>query len=311
VISVGNLTVGGTGKTPMVLYIAKRLLGEGKRVGILTRGYRGFGSTVKHSAAEGSEATSDEVQLLMAHLRPQVAFGVGANRLEKGLELAKQGVDWFVLDDGFQHLRLARDVDIVLIDATNPFGGGHLLPAGRLREPRTALARADILVITRSDHAPAIEAAVQRDSDAPIFYAQTKLDGLRSFFAGQWGGDLRPGDQRKLFAFCAIGNPSAFLSDLRRWGFDVVSDRFFPDHHRYSLADEEAITKQAQAAGATGLVCTEKDLYNLHQLPYGNLHLFCCVISLQITDEDDFWRTLAAVAASRVPANRRKVPLVG
>jgi len=146
VISVGNLTVGGTGKTPMVLWIAERLIAEGKKTAILTRGYRGDAS------AEGS--TSDEVQLLQARLGDRVAFGVGADRWARGRELSAQGIDWFILDDGFQHIQLARDVDIVLIDATNPFGGGHLLPAGRLREPKSALARANLVVVTRSDHAP-------------------------------------------------------------------------------------------------------------------------------------------------------------
>src|SRR5579862_7337589 len=158
VISVGNLTTGGTGKTPMVLRIAEHLLTEGKSPAILTRGYRG------ESGPSG--ATSDEVRLLQARLGPRVRFGVGADRFARGRALAAEGVDWFVLDDGFQHLQLARDVDILLIDATNPFGGGHVLPAGRLREPRSALARADIIVITRSDHAPAVESVIRRDSRA-------------------------------------------------------------------------------------------------------------------------------------------------
>ena len=146
VISVGNLTTGGTGKTPMVLWLAERLLAEGKKAGILTRGYRG------ETSLTGS--TSDEVQLLQRRLGDRVAFGIGADRFARGSELATRGIDWFILDDGFQHLQLARDVDIVLIDATNPFGGGHLLPAGRLREPKAAISRADIVVITRSGHAP-------------------------------------------------------------------------------------------------------------------------------------------------------------
>jgi len=140
VISVGNLTTGGTGKTPMVIWIAQRLLVEGKSTGILTRGYRGEGNA--------SALTSDEVRLMQARLGDRVAFGVGADRFAGGSELAKRGVESFVLDDGFQHLQLARDADIVLIDAMNPFGGGHLLPAGRLREPPSALSRADIVVIT-------------------------------------------------------------------------------------------------------------------------------------------------------------------
>src|SRR5579871_528519 len=152
VISVGNLTVGGTGKTPMVLWIAERLLVEGKQVGILTRGYGSRKNSQEITASNSSPqtSTSDEVRLLDNRLGGRARFGIGADRFARGSELTARGVDWFVLDDGFQHLSLARDVNIVLIDAANPFGGGLLLPAGRLREPRTALARAEIIVITRS-----------------------------------------------------------------------------------------------------------------------------------------------------------------
>ncbi|HTS10914.1 MAG TPA: tetraacyldisaccharide 4'-kinase, partial [Candidatus Limnocylindrales bacterium] len=169
VISVGNLTTGGTGKTPMVIWIAERLAAEGKRVGILTRGYRGKTASEPASSAgrvgrSTSQSSSDEVQLMTARLGDRVAIGVGADRFARGQELAQQGVQWFVLDDGFQHVQLARAADIVMIDATNPFGGGRLLPAGRLREPKTALARADLIVITRSAHSPAVEAAIRRET---------------------------------------------------------------------------------------------------------------------------------------------------
>lgn len=307
VISVGNLTVGGTGKTPMVLWIAERLVADGKRTGILTRGYRG---TPTNATGPGGafDSTSDEVRLLWARLGPQVAFGVGADRFTKGQELIRQGVNWFVLDDGFQHLQLARDANIVLIDATDPFGGGRVLPAGRLREPRLALSRADIIVITRSDHAPAVETVIRRYSQAPVFYAQTRLEAIRSFFDGQWGGRLSAVADDRLFAFCGVGNPSAFVTDLRRWGFKVAGQRFFRDHHRYSPADEDAITKEAITAGATALVCTEKDIYKVNQLRYRRPHLYCAVISLEISEEAKFWQTLMGVVASRVHADELKLP---
>ena len=290
VISVGNLTVGGTGKTPMVLWIAQRLVADGKKVGILTRGYRG------EQTPGGS--TSDEVQMLRARLGDSVAFGVGADRWASGRELVRRGVEWFILDDGFQHLQLARDVDIVLIDATNPFGGGHLLPAGRMREPRSALARADIIVITRSDHAPAVEAVIRRESSAPIFYAHTQLDAIKSYADGQVGAEIAPEQTGRVFAFCAIANPNAFLADLRRWGVQIAGHRFFPDHHRYTQQDGEAILRDARAAGASGVICTEKDLPNLHGIQH-RLPAFSCSISLRVDREDEFWRTVLAVAKSR------------
>jgi len=311
VISVGNLTTGGTGKTPMVLAIAEHLLAEGKNVGILTRGYRGekiapasqndspTATKTTTTTTNTLTATSDEVRLLQSRLGTRVQFGVGADRYEQGRELAKRGVNWFILDDGFQHLRLARDVDIVLIDATNPFSGGRLLPAGHLREPRSALARADIIVITRNTRAPAIESAIRRDSTAPIFYARPKLDAIHSVAEGQPARAVAPDALPKLFAFCGIGNPAAFLDDLRTWGLDIVGHKFFPDHHRYTARDAQEIQQQASATGASALICTEKDLYNLPANPQHKLPTFYCSISMQIDNPDDFWRTIKTVAEQR------------
>jgi tetraacyldisaccharide 4'-kinase len=296
VISVGNLTTGGTGKTPMVLWIAERLLVEGKSTGILTRGYRG--------GTGRSGSTSDEVRLLQARLGDRVAFGVGADRFARGSELADRGVGSFVLDDGFQHLQLARDVDIVLIDSTNPFGGGHLLPAGRLREPRSALARADVVVVTRSDHAPAIEAAIRHDSDAPIFYARTHLESVRSFRGEYPGTEYAELHSRRLFAFSGIGNPAGFHGDLREWGFGVAGYKVFPDHHRYTAQDVKAIETEARAAGADVLLCTEKDIFNLSGVPLREIDLCYCRISLHIAREREFWQCILAVAESRIRSRR-------
>jgi tetraacyldisaccharide 4'-kinase len=308
VISVGNLTVGGTGKTPMVLWIAERLASEGKSVGVLTRGYRGRPRAARETSPSArSASTSDEVRMLQSRLGDRAAFGVGPDRHANGVGLANRGVNWFVLDDGFQHLQLARDLDIVLIDATNPFGGGRLLPAGRLREPRSALARADIVVITRSNHAPAVEAAVRRETDASIYYARPKLEVIRSFTDGQLAGNVTPSALGPLFAFCAIGNPQAFAADLRAWGLEIIGHRFFPDHHRFTDADDEEILREAKAANAAGLICTEKDLYNLHAIHYGKMPIFFCAISMHIDRDDEFWSEVLATAKSRAEASDLKL----
>jgi tetraacyldisaccharide 4'-kinase len=296
VISVGNITTGGTGKTPMVLWIAQRLLVEGKSTGILTRGYRGAG--------DAAASTSDEVRLLQARLGERVAFGVGADRFARGRELAKRGVESFVLDDGFQHLQLARDVDIVLVDATSPFGGGHLLPAGRLREPLSALSRADVIVITRSDHAPAIEAAIRRDSDAPIFYARAHLESIRAFRGEYPGTEYAEAHSRKFFAFSGIGNPAGFRADLREWGLDTAGYKVFPDHHRYTARDVKAMEAGARAAGANAIICTEKDIFNLSDVPWGEIDLYYCRISLHIAREPEFWQNVLAVAETRIRSRR-------
>jgi tetraacyldisaccharide 4'-kinase len=250
VISVGNLTVGGTGKTPMVLWLAEKFLAEGKRVGILTRGYRGSGGT------------SDEVQLLRHHLGDRVVFGVGPNRFAAGCRLEQQKpVDVFILDDGFQHLQLARDLDILMLDGSRKLQNEWLLPAGLLREPIAACRRADILVVSRKFERPPVEA---RDAHRfSIFYAQTRLLGFRRFGSGDaplYLSEIGPGP---FFAFCGIGNPEAFFTDLDRWHVPVAQRQSFSDHHRYSRAEMERLRRRAENCSATALVTTEKDAQNL------------------------------------------------
>jgi tetraacyldisaccharide 4'-kinase len=296
VISVGNLTVGGTGKTPVVLAIAERLASEGKHTAILTRGYRG-------TADRGSRGVpqSDEVAMLRERLGGKVQLGVGANRYASGTALARHGVDWFVLDDGFQHLKLARDVDIVLVDATNPFGGGLVLPAGRLREPLAALRRADIVVVTRSVAAtsPAAESIVRRHTSSPIFYASMRLE--RVLRVPALAVELPPQDWTRggFLAFCGIGNPPAFFEDLRNWGFNVVQERSFADHHVYTAREAAQIEQAAANCGADALLCTEKDVWNLRNVQMTALPVYCCRISFDLPA--GFWEALS-------DALRRKKP---
>lgn len=318
VISVGNLTVGGTGKTPFVSWLAECLHRDGKKSAILSRGYRGFG---RGSAAAGSASgatAADEPQLLHAHLAGRVPIAVGKNRYQAAQPLLARGVEWFVMDDGFQHLQLDRDVNVVLIDATDPFGGG-LLPAGRAREPRSALRRADILVITRARRTPGLEAALRRYSDAPIFYASTVWDELLPISvpaaanaaragAGSASGTasappLSTNGQPRYFAFCGIGNPDAFFSDLRRWSGQLrgalVGEKSFPDHHQYSAEDLSAVECAARESGGTALVCTEKDARNL-PVPYAvALPLFACRIRLVPAEQESVYRAILQVAARR------------
>lgn len=303
VISVGNLTVGGTGKTPLVLWIAKKWLSQGRKVGILTRGYRGTATAPGSESPAGGTSTSDEVRLLRERLGDAVSFGIGANRFEKGLQLIAQGVDHFILDDGFQHQRLARDVDIILIDGLNPFGGGHLLPAGRLREPLSGMARADIVVINRTAASPAIETVIRRYSQAPIFYAQPMIESVRAVQNGQLSARTFDLAGQKAFGFCGIGNPQGFLATLHQTAADLVGSQFFPDHHRYSERDAARIQSEAAAAGATVLVCTEKDFYNLNGAFGEHLPIACVTISLNIQAEDEFWHQINAIAKRRTPGS--------
>jgi tetraacyldisaccharide 4'-kinase len=213
------------------------------------------------------------------------------------LELVAKGVEWLVLDDGFQHLQLARDADIVLIDATNPFGGGRLLPAGLMREPKTALGRTDVIVITRSQRAPAVEAVVRRETNAPVYYAHTAIESVRLVARDGAGDEIPDARDRKWFAFCGIGNPAAFMADLRGWGFKVCGPRFFRDHHKYTQAEIDEMAQAARAAGADGLLCTEKDRFNLASIASFPLETAYCRISLQIDRGNEFWKEVETVVA--------------
>ncbi|MFZ0413387.1 MAG: tetraacyldisaccharide 4'-kinase, partial [Candidatus Acidiferrales bacterium] len=306
VVSVGNLTVGGTGKTPMVAWLAKRFSEAGARTAVLCRGYRPLPR--RSEAGDDpriAEGWNDETALLHGRLGSDVELGANANRYEKGRELEDIGVECFVLDDGFQHLQLARDVDIVMVDATNPFGGGHVLPAGRLREPVSALRRADIIVITRSDHAPAVEAVVRRYSEAPIMYAQTELVGIEPYGADLNSPVEAAREGKKIFAFCGIGNPAAFLDDLKRWGLSVVGHAKFRDHYFYAEHDVANLEAQAAAVSADALVCTEKDIYDLMPLRTKRIPIHFCKISLRINEEERLWHAIVEMISRRKPGALR------
>jgi tetraacyldisaccharide 4'-kinase len=285
VISVGNLTAGGTGKTPMVLWLAERLLSEGKRVAILSRGYR------------GSQGTSDEVELLKHRLGGRVMFGVGADRFESGRRLeAEHRVDAFLLDDGFQHLQLARDLDILMLDGSRKLKDEWLLPAGLLREPIASCRRADILVVSRKFERPPIEA---RDADRfCIFYAQTRLLGFRRFGSEAAPLYLSEIGAGPFYAFCGIGNPEAFFEDLDRWHVPVTQRRAFADHHRYSRAEAKDLGREAEKFGAKGLITTEKDAQNVQGLSF-QLPVWVAVIDLVFMAESELLAAIDRILLSR------------
>ena len=284
VVSVGNLTVGGTGKTPMVIWLAEQFLAEGKRVAILSRGYR------------GSDKTSDEIELMKNRLQSRVLFGVGKDRYAEGKRLQSAGVDIFLLDDGFQHLRLARDVDIVLVDSTRPLHQQSILPAGRLREPRSALHRADLVVFTRTDQSAPTVRAIQKFPKTAIYPSTTKLLGFRDHSPG---APLLTSCPDPVFAFAGIGNPEAFFADLERWNVRVVGRKAFRDHHRYTKRDLQELKTAAQSVGAQALVTTEKDAQNLDAELLSGMRLQIAVVAIEIPDEERFLRDLRERLALR------------
>ncbi len=236
VLCVGNLTAGGTGKTPMVAWLVRRLQAAGRRPCIVTRGYggrAGRGPLLVSSGGgplAGSDVAGDE-PVLLARALPGAIVLAGSDRVAAAAAAAAEGADVVVLDDGFQHRRLARDLDLVLLDGTAPFGNGRLLPAGPLREPLDGLARASAVLVTRcrpDANVATVAAAAAREAPG----LQVLRTGHRR--AGFVSAEGEPAEKPvRALAFCGIGNPIPFLRDLEEEGVEVASARVFPDHHPY------------------------------------------------------------------------------
>lgn len=265
VVSVGNLTAGGTGKTPCVAFLAQKLAARGRRAGILSRGYG--------APRDALRRENDEARWFEATL-PGVERVQDPDRVAGALELIERGVDVILLDDGFQHRRLARDLDLVLVDATRPWGlpppnGGGApvracLPRGLLREPAAALARADALLLTRTDQVAPRELDALRAELEHIAPGRPLLLGVhRPARLRGPGGQMLALEElfgREVDLVSAIGNPEAFQRTLEGLGARVASHRVFPDHHLYSSADLDGL-----GAGGRWLVTTEKDAVKLSE----------------------------------------------
>jgi tetraacyldisaccharide 4'-kinase len=277
VVSIGNLTAGGTGKTPMVAALAEWFTSRGVRPVILSRGYRSL-----------SDAVNDE-KLVLDQLCPNVVHLQSPDRVASAAEAyAAHGAEVLLLDDGFQHRRLARDLDIVLIDALDPWGWGHLLPRGLLREPRTALKRADLVLLTRADQCAdkhkkrllnEIRAAWNGRLPVEVIFRPVGL--INS------AGETRPIDSiaGPVAAFCGIGNPEAFRRSLETGGFQgrLLGPRAFEDHHHYAPSDLAALADWAQSAGASALITTHKDLVKIPRTDLGGVPLWALAIRAEIT----------------------------
>ncbi|HYV18213.1 MAG TPA: tetraacyldisaccharide 4'-kinase [Verrucomicrobiae bacterium] len=269
VVSIGNLTVGGSGKTPVTSSLAGALLARGFAVGIVSRGYGRAGSApvlVSDGARllAGPEAAGDE-PVLLAQAHPRAVVAVAADRrMAFGLLPEKPAPRVLLLDDAFQHRAVARDVDLLLVDGEAPFGNGRILPFGPLREPISGMRRADALVVTRGDGAvpPALRAALERHHpNAPIFHARIVPSRLVRPDEPPLPLDALRG--RAVFALSGIARPDRFEADLRRLGARLVGARRFADHHRFSATERAAIQRDALASGAELIVTTEKDLVRL------------------------------------------------
>ena len=308
VISVGNLSMGGTGKTPWVLHLAGLLRAAGHTPAILTRGYGRHalaGDLVVAPGAQVSvEESGDEPQIFIRS--GLAAVGIGADRARTAaLLLERFPADVFLLDDGFQHVRLARDLDIVLVDALDPFGGGFVFPLGRLREPVGSLSRAGAIVITRSqfsDLVPAIENAVRRaNPNVPIFRAGIEPEAWVDAATGASHPLARP-PFASASAFCGLGNPQSFRRTLERLGVEPAAWFEFDDHHRYRPRELRSMAHQAVAANSTALVTTEKDAVNLcagFRDATAPLEIYWLKVRMTIDREAEFLRLVTGLFAAR------------
>ncbi len=296
VISVGNITSGGTGKTPLVESIVGGLLDRGRKPAILSRGY---GPPVREG--EGPRSGVSDESLVLADNLPDVPLVLGADRLFAARRaIADFEADVLVCDDAFQHLRLRRDLDVVAIDATLPFGFGHVLPRGLLREPLDGLSRAGIFVVTRADliepddldrligklqgYAP--EAPVCQSTHSPVALRGHLVDNDKPL-------DYLRG--RRVAAFSAVGNPYAFGMTLRRLGAKVIYARRFEDHHVFGEAELAEIGEEAVKRDAELVVVTQKDAVKIKRDPGWPIPVYYLAVELEITKgEADLWSSIEA-----------------
>jgi tetraacyldisaccharide 4'-kinase len=309
VISVGNLTVGGTGKTPCVAFIARALRDAGYTTAILSRGYRRSSTGRVEVSNERqilcSPQESGDEPYLLAQSCPGVRVVVDEDRYAAGQWLEQRApISVFLLDDAFQHLRLARDLNLLLVDATEPFAEAKMVPFGRLREPLAGLRRADAVVATRSDRAfdrallvKTIESYTRPNT--PIFFAHHEMAWLRGL-TGTRVIPLAEFAKKSVAAVSGIAKPDRFSEDLQKAGMRIVLRRDFEDHHRYTAKEFVEIVDDARSAMAEAVIVTEKDAANLPAgaIQRSPLPLYAAQIEFRC-EEEAALKNLVLAAASR------------
>ena len=292
VVSVGNLTVGGTGKTPCVEWVARFYRQLDLQVALLSRGY-------------GSEAGRNDEALVLEENLPDVPHLQGADRAALATTAVEElESEILVLDDGFQHRHLHRDLDIVLIDATCPWGHGYLLPRGLLREPIGSLKRAHVVMLTRCDLVSPEAVRATRETVARIKPELPIIESshrpARWCNAAHATAALESLKDRPIAAFCGLGNPDAFRQTLLKLGLNVMAWRTYPDHHPYSRHDVEELRSWAQhlPAGAA-VVTTQKDLVKIRLDRLSDRELWALQIQLDMTSGQEVLEELLRKTASK------------
>ncbi|MFC1533820.1 tetraacyldisaccharide 4'-kinase [Thermodesulfobacteriota bacterium] len=309
VLSIGNLTVGGTGKTPAACMLADWALGEGHNVAVLSRGYGGsyktkvFVVSDGHDIKAGPERVGDEPFLLARRLRG-VPVIISKNRYQAGLIAHKKfGSSFFILDDGFQHQSLKRDFDIVLIDASTPFGNGHLLPWGPLREPVEQLSRADTIILTRSGRTSPeynLDKVLREKSQGKPLFRGDHIPEKVVFPFKDITYDPGFLKGKSVMAFAGIARPELFKNSLVNLGAHLVSFRSFRDHHPFCPGEIRELDKEKKETGADYLITTEKDWVRLENIvpDYPELAYLKIRFTL-LSEQEHFFRVIKERIAKR------------
>jgi tetraacyldisaccharide 4'-kinase len=302
VVSIGNLTAGGTGKTPAVIMLARWALKEGYRVAVLSRGYRGrykekFFEVSDGEAIKADPQKSGDEAYLLARKLDGIPIVISRKRYIAGsFAHRKFGTNFFVLDDGFQHLELKRDLDLVLIDAASSFGNGHLLPWGPLREPTDQLARADVVILTRFSN----QKSAQRTTDLlnekfpaiPIFCADHKPEKV-VFPQLNESHDLDFLKGKRVLAFAGLARPEVFRETLIRLGADLVYFKSFRDHYRFKPNEIQALIQMREGLGAQYLLTSEKDWVRMAAFaPMCPEMGYLSIKFTMVSDQDGFFKMI-------------------
>ena len=268
VISLGNITTGGTGKTPMAAWLANWFVAEGRKPGLLSRGYRTLDAAQSDQGSASRSPGGNDEKLVLDRLCPGVPHLQQKDRYQSSLRAVQEfGCDVLLLDDGFQHRRLHRDLDLVLIDALQPWGYGHVLPRGLLRESRSGLARADLILITRADQCSEQERTALRSElrrfCGDVECLEIAFKPSRCVDLNWQPHSLSSVAGKKAIAFCGIGNPRGFERTVLSTGVKCEQIEHFADHHHYSPDDLSKLAQLVRASSAEVVLTTQKDLVKI------------------------------------------------
>lgn len=272
VISVGNITVGGTGKTPAVIMIANLMTEMGVKVAVLSRGYKGMAGENINLVSDGDKIlmkplqSGDEPYMIASRLKG-IPVITGADRYMTGMyALEMFGIDAILIDDGYQHVRLNRKLNILLIDYNSPFGNGYLLPRGRLRESPSNINRSDVIILTKVNHESEIsDIRLKSGRDIPICRSRYVSEGFFDMNSGRII-TLSEARGKKGFAFCGIASPESFRNSLKEAGIEIMGFSAFDDHYQFRSEDMNSLIARARETGSEILITTEKDSVRLLEL---------------------------------------------